>query len=84
MRLQRVNGNSVTTVNTWTQSVNSSSLAMSESATVTSNGTYRLVVDATVTRNGVAESISITGQVNTKKTEWAYISPRKEINYENS
>jgi hypothetical protein len=61
MQLQRVSGNSVTTVSTWTQSVNGNRLVMSESATVTSNGTYRLRVDATVTRNGVSESISISG-----------------------
>ena len=61
MRLERVNGNSATTVATWTQTVNGSRLVMSESNAVTANGTYRLRVDATVVRNGVSESISISG-----------------------
>ncbi|MCL1884278.1 MAG: hypothetical protein FWF81_11090 [Defluviitaleaceae bacterium] len=61
MHLQRIIGNSVVTVRTWTQTANSGSLVMSESATVTANGNYHLRVDATVVRNGVTETISISG-----------------------
>lgn len=61
MRLERVSGNTVTTVATWTSTASSSRLVMNESATVTANGTYRLRVDATVVRNGVSEVISISG-----------------------
>jgi hypothetical protein len=60
VRLERVVGNSASTVTTWTHSVSGSRLNISESATVTSSGTYRLRVSATVVRNGVAESISFT------------------------
>jgi|GEM_PF-1197365 len=61
MKLQRVNGNTVTTVSTWNHSVNGNRLVISESATINTSNTYRLVVDATVVRNGVSESITITG-----------------------
>jgi hypothetical protein len=60
VRLERVVGNSITTVATWTDSSSNSWLSISESATVTSNGTYRLRVNATVIRNGVSEDISFT------------------------
>ena len=61
MTLERVSGNSVTWSTSWTRTANSSRLVMSESATVTQNGTYRLRVDAAVVRNGVTERISISG-----------------------
>lgn len=61
MTLERVSGNNVLWYTSWTRTVNSSMLVMNESATVTSNGTYRLRVDATVVRNGVTEYISISG-----------------------
>jgi len=61
MRLERVVGNTAVTVRTWTQTVDGSRLTMNESATVTTTGNYRLRVDATVVRNGVSESISISG-----------------------
>jgi hypothetical protein len=58
MRLERTDG---TTVRTWSQTVNGSRLTMIESNAITANGSYRLRVDATVVRNGVSESISISG-----------------------
>ncbi|MCL2223723.1 MAG: hypothetical protein FWB96_02010 [Defluviitaleaceae bacterium] len=61
MQLSRVIGNSVSTVATWTQTVNGSRLVMNESARVTANGDYRLSVTATIVRNGVSENISFMG-----------------------
>ncbi|MCL1883709.1 MAG: hypothetical protein FWF81_08165 [Defluviitaleaceae bacterium] len=61
MRLERVTGNNVSVIRTWTHTVNASHLAVSESAGVTANGTYRLQISATVVRNGVSEHISFMG-----------------------
>lgn len=54
---QKVNG-SYSAVKTWTDSVSGSTLNFSNTYSVTSGYTYRLSVSATVTRNGVPESVS--------------------------
>lgn len=61
LRLERVNGNSVTSVASWTRTVNGNRLVMSESNAISANGNYRVRLDATVVRNGVSENISISG-----------------------
>lgn len=54
---RRVNGTWVT-IKTWTESSSSNTLNFSGTHTVTKGFTYRLSVNATVTRNGVSETVS--------------------------
>jgi hypothetical protein len=56
--LYRKNANNTYTyVDTWSDSVNGTSLTITGSHAATA-GTYKLTVTATVTRNGTAESVS--------------------------
>ena len=56
--LARKNGNSWTTVKTWTQTANSTVLTWSGTQSITTGNTYRLTITANVTRNGTTETVS--------------------------
>jgi len=58
MTLERMDGENVLWYTSWTRTVRRSMLALTRSAAVTADGTYRLRICATVTRNGVDEHIS--------------------------
>ena len=59
MTLHRVNADgSLTRLNGWSHAVNGATLVMAETHTVTSGHTYRVTVNASVTRNGETEHVS--------------------------
>jgi len=65
LTLERKNGSSWDFVKSWTKSSSNPWLIFDENFTVSSAGTYRVVLTATVTRAGVSENVSITSSEKT-------------------
>jgi len=64
-RLEQKTGNTWSTVQTRTGSTNATRLTFSRSSNNVARGTYRLSVTATVVRNGVSETVTVS---STEKT----------------
>lgn len=62
VRLERLEGNTFRSVQSWPVLSTSQNLIFTESVTVTSGNTYRLSISANVTRNGVVEHVSNSAQ----------------------
>ena len=59
LTLYKQNGSSWDYVTSWNKTSSSSSLTFTEKYTVSSAGTYRVMLTGTVTRNGTSEFVSI-------------------------
>lgn len=65
LSLYKKNGSSWDYVTSWNKNSSSSSLTFIEKYTVSSAGTYRVMLTGTVTRNGTSEFVSIASNEKT-------------------